>query len=66
MRLEKNKMDCFKKIGEFKFAWTPNLIGKHLLKIEVYEKDELLEHIETAVGVYGTFEDKLAKVEMVI
>ncbi|MFH1592722.1 MAG: S8 family serine peptidase [Candidatus Woesearchaeota archaeon] len=54
------------KSKEFSFEWTPYFIGKHLLKISLFESEELTDYSEVGVNVAGDFIDRLAEVEVLI
>ncbi|MEK6934704.1 MAG: S8 family serine peptidase [Nanoarchaeota archaeon] len=50
----------------FGIKFTPELVGKHLLKVHIYEKDELIDSADVAINVGGVFVDRMANVEVVL
>ena len=66
VRIEKEKIVSSGKIEEFSFEWTPYFIGKHLLKVSIFEDEELVEYSEVGVSVTGDFIDRIANVEVLI
>ena len=54
------------KSKEFKTEWTPTIIGKHLLKIDIFDEANPLDHIETAVDVSGVITNEMDEVMLLV
>lgn len=63
--VEETKKVHKNKYTDFAFSWTPKLVGKHLLTIDVYDEENNILHLENVVFAGGNVVDNTASVTLV-